>query len=169
MTDAARPPAAVGEIDDDFDELGDLLAEAGRRRPSFAGAYEDATLRQAVLTQLIKIRKGLGISQKQVAKRMQTTQSAISDLERGVGDFHLSTLQRYARAVTARIRLSVDLPHDSPWCAEWFYDRSAGATRIDRGRRPTAPGPYARRWHSSTPAAPVPHLNKTRTSFVLAR
>jgi transcriptional regulator with XRE-family HTH domain len=166
MTDAVRPLAA--KDDDDFDELGDLLAEAGRRRPSFAGAYEDASLRQSVLTQLIKIRKELGISQKQVAKRMQTTQSAISDLERGVGDFHLSTLQRYARAVTARIRLSVDLPHDSPWYGEWFYDRSAGATRIDQGRRPTPAAPYAQRWHSSTPAAPVPHLNESRTSYILA-
>jgi transcriptional regulator with XRE-family HTH domain len=169
MTDDALRLASATDVDDEFDELADLIIEATQRRPSFAATYEDVALRHAVLSQLTKIRKGLGISQKQVAERMQTTQSAVSDLERGMSDFHLSTLQRYARAVTARVRLSVDLPHDSPWCAAWFYDRSPGATKINRDRPPAPPADYGRRWLGSTQASPVAHLNESRTSYTLSR
>jgi transcriptional regulator with XRE-family HTH domain len=170
MTDATLPLANTENIDiDDVDELADLIAEAGIRRPSFTATYEDATLRQVVLTQLIKIRRDLGITQKQVAERMQTTQSAISDLENGLVDFHLSTLQRYARAVTARVLLSVDMPHDSPWCDAWFYARSPNATKVNSDRPPTPPRSYAKRWRSSSSSVPVAQLDKSRTSYVLAQ
>jgi len=169
MTDATLPVTPDSRTDDEFDELADLIAEATRRRPSFAAAYEDAALRQSVLSQLIKIRKNLGVSQRQVAERMQTTQSAVSDLEKGMGDLYLSTLQRYARAVTARVVMSVDMPHDSPWCDAWFYERSPNATKVNRDRPPTPPRPYAKRWRSSSTAAPVAHPDETHTSYVLAR
>jgi transcriptional regulator with XRE-family HTH domain len=154
-------PASFDDFDDEFDELADLYAEAARRRPSFIAAHEDTKLRQALLSQLLEIRKHLKISQKIVAERMQTTQSAVSDLENGVVDPHLSTLQRYARAVTARINLTVDLPHDSPWCDAWFYERTPNRTRINSNRPPTPPVSYAREWRS--------RADDCKTSYSLIR
>lgn len=47
------------------------------------------------------------LTQKVVADRMGTTQSAVSDLERTAGDPRIRTIQRYARAVNASLRWSV--------------------------------------------------------------
>lgn len=47
------------------------------------------------------------LTQKVVADRMGTTQSAVSDLERTAGDPRIRTIQRYARAVNASLRWTV--------------------------------------------------------------
>jgi transcriptional regulator with XRE-family HTH domain len=173
MSDRTRPRATdeedVDYIEDDYDELGDLLTSATARSPGFRGALEDVQLRQSILSQLIEIRRSLRISQRVVAERMQTTQSAVSDLENGVVDSHLSTLQRYARAVTARLVIGVDLPHDSPWCDVWFYDRPRGAAKINDSAAPTSPRSSTHNWVTATSAAPVARLDEARSSFYLAR
>ncbi|GAA1179393.1 helix-turn-helix domain-containing protein [Corynebacterium glaucum] len=78
--------------------------------PEIREAFEDAHVRSEVADRLREARKNGKLSQKDVAAAMGTTQSAISDLERGETDPQLSTMQRYARAVGARIRLVVDAP-----------------------------------------------------------
>ena len=78
--------------------------------PGFAGAFEDASARSTLVETLRQLRKASGQTQRQVADAMGTTQSAISDLERGESDPQLSTVQRYARAVGAKIRFTVDSP-----------------------------------------------------------
>ncbi|WP_370645852.1 helix-turn-helix domain-containing protein [Corynebacterium sp. ACRQP] len=78
--------------------------------PEFAGAFEDASARSALAERLRQIRKSSGQTQRQVASVMGTTQSAISDLERGESDPQLSTVQRYARAVGAKVHFTVDSP-----------------------------------------------------------
>lgn len=67
---------------------------------------------------------------------METTQSAVSDLERGTADPQLSTLQRYARAVGARVVVRASLPcspaSEDPWVASvrsTAYRRDAVRTR----------------------------------------
>ncbi|MEV0274109.1 helix-turn-helix transcriptional regulator [Hamadaea sp. NPDC050747] len=122
--------------DDPDTELAEVLKEAARRRPNLAGGFEDAAARQYLLGQLIKIRKDLKITQRQVAERMQTTQSAVSDLECGSVDPYFSTLQRYARAVTARLRVRVDFPHDAAWTDTWMYERTQAATHVNVAARP---------------------------------
>jgi DNA-binding XRE family transcriptional regulator len=88
------------------DALDVFIAEQ-QHDPVFADAYEDAEARAALLRSLVEQRKARGLSQSQVAERMGTTQSAVSDLESGGSDPRLSTLQRYARAVNAAIRLGL--------------------------------------------------------------
>ncbi|WP_353617534.1 helix-turn-helix domain-containing protein [Corynebacterium afermentans] len=78
--------------------------------PGFAGAFEDASARSTLVETLRQLRKASVQTQRQVADAMGTTQSAISDLERGESDPQLSTVQRYARAVGAKIRFTVDSP-----------------------------------------------------------
>lgn len=84
----------------DFDELLD--------DPAVAQAAEDAESRYDLLDQLVHSRKSAGLTQKHVALSMETTQSAVSDFENGYTDPHLSTIQRYARAVGARISLRIE-------------------------------------------------------------
>jgi HTH-type transcriptional regulator/antitoxin HipB len=83
------------------------------RDPEFAddldAGYEDfkvgALLRQA--------REQAGLTQDQVAKRLETQKSAISRIENSAGSIRLSTLERYAQAIGWQ--LSLDLrPRKGP-------------------------------------------------------
>ena len=53
---------------------------------------------------LVNERRRMGLSQTDIAKRMGTTQSAVSDLERSGADPRISTLMRYARALGTPLR-----------------------------------------------------------------
>jgi transcriptional regulator with XRE-family HTH domain len=108
------PGGAVTSQYDDEDEFGSYLTKS-LEDPGFRAAYEDAQARSNVLNSLSKLRRCLHLTQTQVAARMQTTQSFVSELETGNTDPHLSTLQRYARAITARIYIKVEMPADGPW------------------------------------------------------
>ncbi|MGE9695125.1 MULTISPECIES: helix-turn-helix domain-containing protein [unclassified Streptomyces] len=66
-------------------------------------AAADAEALMTLVETLVKHRKKCGLTQKQVAEHMETTQSAVSDFERLGGDPRLSTVMRYARAVGLRI------------------------------------------------------------------
>lgn len=81
------------------DEFEAWLQGRARNDPAFSAALEDAARRSSLLDHLIASRHDLGLAQKAVAKLMETTQSAVSELEGGGTDPRLSTLQRYARAV----------------------------------------------------------------------
>lgn len=56
---------------------------------------------ELLLDQLVAMRKAKGLSQDQVAERMEITQSAVARIESGERDPRLSTLRRYAMAVGA--------------------------------------------------------------------
>lgn len=88
------------------DELDEYLADASRD-PAFVAAYEDVDDRTRLLRELLGRRKGQRLSQHDVARAMGTTQSAVSELEGGGNDPRLSTLQRYARAVGARLAFQI--------------------------------------------------------------
>jgi transcriptional regulator with XRE-family HTH domain len=98
----------------DGDEFEGYLDES-LQDPGFRAAYEDADERSQVLNALVKVRQSLKLTQTSVAERMGTSQSFVSDLENGATDPRLSTLQRFARAVTARLRIRIDMPANGPW------------------------------------------------------
>ena len=69
-------------------------------------AQEDAAEHMDTVEQLVSARLTAGLMQQDVARRMETTQSVVSSVERLGGDAKLTTLLRYARAVGARARIS---------------------------------------------------------------
>ncbi len=89
---------------------------AGRlQEPSVRAGYEDHTVLQRVIDRLIGFRKALGLTQTDVARRMGVGQSTVSGFETEMSDPRLSTLQRYARAVEARLDVTIDWTADCDW------------------------------------------------------
>lgn len=66
---------------------------------------EDAEMRRALVADLVARRRAAGLSQGEVAERMGTSQPAVARLEAGQVDARMSTVQRYAAAVGARINI----------------------------------------------------------------
>jgi transcriptional regulator with XRE-family HTH domain len=106
-------------------ELFDLLG-VNPDDPHVRDAMMDARDAERLIDTLVELRRRLEITQSELAQDMETTQSAVSKFERAGGDPHLSTLQRYARTVGARLRFAIDAsPKQTPtWQAS--YRISAG-------------------------------------------
>lgn len=111
VRDTTTPATVQDPLEDEF---GPYLDEA-KGDPAFRAAYEDAEQLQRVVDTLVGLRRALGLSQKIVAQRMGVRQPTVSGFENEGSDPRLSTLQRYARAVQARLRLIVDVPSACDW------------------------------------------------------
>lgn len=61
----------------------------------------------ALAAQLIEARKRAHLTQEEVAKRMETTQSVVARLESGHPLPSLRSLQRYAQAVDGKVEIRV--------------------------------------------------------------
>lgn len=85
--------------EDSEDELAADIRERSAEDPAFARSMADAELRSDLFLRLLARRQEKGLTQKDVAEAMGTTQSAVSDFESGDVDPRLSTIQRYADAV----------------------------------------------------------------------
>jgi ribosome-binding protein aMBF1 (putative translation factor) len=55
-----------------------------------------------------ELRRAEGLTQSDMARRLKTTQSCVSDFERIGGDPRIHTIQRYARAMGYRARLVLE-------------------------------------------------------------
>ena len=95
-----EPMGAVEQPDDLDMMLADVAAD-----PVARATYQDLVWREGLLSRLVQVRGPR--RQRDVAEAMGTTQSAISELESGRVDPHLSTLQRYARAVGAQLDVRI--------------------------------------------------------------
>lgn len=103
----------------------DLLSELGFDPDDqhVVETREDVVALMDLVYRLVELRKEAGLTQAQVAARMGTTQSAVSDFERLGGDPRQSTIQRYARAVDARLELGLRRRATSgDWLHEWITD-----------------------------------------------
>lgn len=76
--------------------------------PAFRQAYEEREAAYAVALAAITARKNAGLTQAEVADRMHTTQSAVARLESGRSVPTLPTLEKFARATGARLRVSFE-------------------------------------------------------------
>lgn len=75
--------------------------------PEFCIEYEKADLEYSIIELLIRARTQAKMSQEELAKRMNTTQSAIARLEGGKVSPSIATLRRYAEATGSRLHVEI--------------------------------------------------------------
>lgn len=82
-------------------------------RPEFAERFRRASEEWDVALQLAKLRQDAGLSQAQLARKLNTSQQQISRLESANYEGHsLSMLRRIAKALDARVVVSL-IPNES--------------------------------------------------------
>src|SRR5437867_6466197 len=90
----------------------DRYLEEQMRDPAFAQRFEQAGEAWDVALQLAALRQQAGLSQKELARRLKTSQQQISRLESpGYEGHSLATLRRIAGELSARVRVIFE-PHD---------------------------------------------------------
>jgi transcriptional regulator with XRE-family HTH domain len=84
----------------------DLYLEEQLKDPDFAERFERAGEGWDIALQISKLREDAGLSQKQLARKLKTSQQNISRLESpGYEGHSLSMLRKVARALHARVRV----------------------------------------------------------------
>jgi ribosome-binding protein aMBF1 (putative translation factor) len=78
-----------------------------RRDPAFIAAHAELAEEFAIVAELIRARMKAGLTQAEVAERMQSTQPAVARLESAGRIPSTRTLQRYARATGHRLRIKL--------------------------------------------------------------
>ena len=89
-----------------IDFLDELIGQSEQESPGFGGLVDDALRRRVMGRALAERRASLGLSQGDVARRMRTSQPAVSRLEAGA-DVRVSTLTRYLDV----LRIPADWPN----------------------------------------------------------
>jgi ribosome-binding protein aMBF1 (putative translation factor) len=102
VTKAARPPRRKARTI----PFKKALAE-WREDPAFIAAHAELADEFALVAELIRARMKAGLTQAEVAQRMQSTQPAIARLESAGRIPSTRTLQRYARATGHRLRIKL--------------------------------------------------------------
>jgi HTH-type transcriptional regulator/antitoxin HipB len=77
------------------------------RDSEFADGLESGYTDFKVGALLRQAREKAGLTQEQVAERLETKKSSISRIENSGGSIRLSTLERYARAIGWRVNLEL--------------------------------------------------------------
>lgn len=92
----------------------DLHLEQQLRDPNFAERFKRAGEAWDVALQIAALREKAGLSQKDLARKLKTSQQQISRIESPSYEGHsLSMLRRVARALKARVRVVIE-PEDAP-------------------------------------------------------
>lgn len=83
------------------------LKKEWMQEAEFASEYEALSDEFAVAHMLIRARTNAGLTQAQVAEKMDVSQARIAKLESGV-NVSISSLNRYAAATGTRLNISLD-------------------------------------------------------------
>lgn len=73
--------------------------------PEFKKAYEELEVEYAIMDEMLKLRKVMGMSQGQLSAKTGITQPDISKLENGKANPSISTLKKVARAFGKKLRV----------------------------------------------------------------
>jgi len=86
----------------------DTYLEEQLKDPAFASRFAEAGAAWDVALQIVRLREAAGISQKELAARIGTTQQQISRLESASYEGHsLKMLRRVAEALGARVKVEL--------------------------------------------------------------
>jgi HTH-type transcriptional regulator / antitoxin HipB len=83
------------------------VAERKARDPEFAENFDIGYADFKIGVLLKQVRESAGLTQEEVAKKLNTRKSAISRIENHAEDIRLSTLERFAKALGRRIKVQV--------------------------------------------------------------
>lgn len=92
-------------------DLSRYTRERAARHPDFADGLESGYADFKVGVLLRQAREQAGLTQEELAERLETKKSAVSRIENHAGDIRLSTLERYARALGRSLSLELRPPH----------------------------------------------------------
>lgn len=100
----------------------DLYLEEQLKNPDFAARFAKAGAAWDIAIQMTALRKEAGLSQKELARRLKTSQQQISRLESPAYEGHsLSMLRRVAHTLGAEVRVTLERP---------IHRRTEAAVRI---------------------------------------
>jgi len=83
------------------------IQKRAKRDTEFAQSYEAGYADFKIGIILRQARVSAGLTQEEVARKLQTKKSAISRIENHADDVRLSTLRRYADAVGANLQIKL--------------------------------------------------------------
>jgi len=88
-----------------MNDIKQYIQKRAERDPEFAENYEVGYADFKIGVILRQAREAAGLTQDEVAQRLQTKKSAISRIENHANDVRLSTIQRYAEAVGTNLQI----------------------------------------------------------------
>jgi ribosome-binding protein aMBF1 (putative translation factor) len=92
-------------------DLGAWIRTERRKSPDFREAFDEARQATEIARELARIRRAEGVSQAEIARRLKTSQQAISRMEHPDYEGHtLRTLVRYAESLGRELRFVVSEP-----------------------------------------------------------
>jgi ribosome-binding protein aMBF1 (putative translation factor) len=86
----------------------DDMAVEWFKDPKFVKAYNDLEEEFSLLGEIMRVRAKTGLTQAEIAERMQTTQAAVARLEGGKTLPSTRTLQRFAKATGHRLKITFE-------------------------------------------------------------
>lgn len=89
------------------DDLEVFIEEKKAESPEFAENFEEGYLNFKIGVLLRQAREEMGVTQQEVAQKLNTTKSVISRMENHAEDIRLSTLSKYAKALGRKIKLEI--------------------------------------------------------------
>lgn len=90
-----------------MDDLDKLIKKRKKLNPKFAKNFDKGYEQFKIGVLLKQARLEAGLTQEQVAQKLQTKKSAISRIENHAEDIRLSTLINYAQAIGKKLFLEV--------------------------------------------------------------
>lgn len=84
------------------------------RDPAYREAYDELAPEFRLARSLIEARANAGLTQAQMAERMQTTQSVVARLESGRAHPSTRTLEKFAKAAGLRLKISFEPMEGTP-------------------------------------------------------
>ncbi len=88
-------------------DLQKYIAKRKARDPEFTKDYEKGYEEFKIGVMLKMAREEAGLTQEELAERLQTKKSAISRIENHARDIKLSTLENFVQALGKKLRLEV--------------------------------------------------------------
>ena len=90
-----------------MDDLEKYIQKRKVKSTFFANQYEEEYEKFKIGAILRQAREDAGITQEEIAKKLNTQKSAISRIENHADDIRLSTLKMYAEALGKKLHLSI--------------------------------------------------------------